>query len=320
MQKMSLRRALGAGLFLCACAMWIGTRGLGAEAQSGDAGARIELHPKRGSPLDLEVTGEIAGVARGAVLYVTRDELLALPQVSYTVSDDSNFSKPEKIGGVLLEVLAKRLGAPVSSNLIVAVASDLYQANYPKAYIAAHHPILVLTIDDQPPAGWPKDEADGGADMGPYLISHAKFTPEFTVFSQPDEAQIPWGVVRLEFRDERTVFGAIAPRGIHAREGYVQAGYRIARQNCYRCHNMGKEGGQKSGYAWTTLAGLASGEPDFFGAYIRDPKMKKADAQMPGFPKYSDKTIRALTDYFQTFATTTEGGAGAAGAGVKEKP
>lgn len=323
MPKSRIWQMVAAVALLCACWLLFAAQEAFAHSDGGDSSnSPLELHKARQSPLDLEVSGDLPGVPTGAVRFLTRDELLALPQVSYTVSNDSNFTNPTKVGGVLLEVLAKRLGAVASSDLIVAVASDLYQANYPKAYIAAHHPILVLTIDGQPPSGWPKDEADGGADMGPYLISHAQFKPSFTIFSQPDEAQIPWGVVRLEFRDERTVFGAIAPRGVHAREGYVQAGYRIARQNCFRCHNMGDVGGQKSGYSWMVLSGAATGEPEFFAAYVRDPKSKSPNAKMPGFSSYSDRTIRALTDYFQTFAPPATGGtgSGAATAGAKEKP
>ncbi len=47
--------------------------------------------------------------------------------------------------------------------------------------------------------------------MGPYMISHPKFTPSFKILSHPEEAQIPWGVVRLEFRNEKAVFSANYP-------------------------------------------------------------------------------------------------------------
>ena len=94
--------------------------------------------------------------------------------------------------------------------------------------------------------------------MGPYMISNPKFTPSFKILSHADEAQIPWGVVRLEFRDEKTVFGMIAPRGPHAQDREVQNGLRIAEQNCFRCHNAGREGGRKSGRSWEFLADACS--------------------------------------------------------------
>ena len=44
----------------------------------------------------------------------------------------------------------------------------------------------------------------------------------------------------------------------------MQAGYKIAQQNCFRCHNSGAEGGQKSGVTWTVLSALATNSPEIF--------------------------------------------------------
>src|SRR5579862_9699981 len=61
---------------------------------------------KRTSPSDLELDGDIPGATRDqAKRYITRDQLLALPQVSYTVTNDANFSGPTQISGVALEEL-----------------------------------------------------------------------------------------------------------------------------------------------------------------------------------------------------------------------
>ncbi len=117
-----------------------------------------------------------------------------------------------------------------------------------------------------------------------------------------DEPQIPWGVVRLEFRDEKSVFGAIAPLGAHASDEAVQHGYKIAQQNCFRCHNNGAEGGLKSGVAWTVLGEMAANSTDFFARYIRDPKALNPKTQMAASPVYDDATMRALIAYFKTFA------------------
>jgi mono/diheme cytochrome c family protein len=265
--------------------------------------APASLHSARQSPLDLELGGDLAGLPTNSTRYITRDALLAFPQVTYTVSDDANFTAPEELSGVSLEELAKRLGAAPKSDLVVALCDDKYRAHYPRDYIAAHHPLLVLKINGQSPSGWPKDPEGHGLDMGPYLISHPKFTPSFKVLSYADEPQIPWGVVRLEFRDEKTVFGAIAPRGPQASDPAVQAGYRIAQQNCFRCHNMGSEGGQKAGQSWLVLSAWAAASPQAFAAYVRDPQAKNPSAQMPGNPTYDDATTSALIEYFRTFAT-----------------
>ena len=201
-----------------------------------------------------------------------------------------------------LEELARALGASPASDMVVAICDDAYRANYPRAYLAAHHPVLVLEVNGKPPAGWPKDSLEHKYDMGPYMISHPGFTPSYKILSHADEPQIPWGVVRIEFSDEKTVFGAIAPRGPHAQDRAVQDGFRIAQQNCYRCHNSGPEGGRKSGRAWQSLGALAAKSPGDFTAYIRAPLEKNPQAQMPGNPQYDGATLAALTAYFQTFS------------------
>jgi mono/diheme cytochrome c family protein len=261
----------------------------------------LELRATRSSPLDLEVAGELASLPAGTTRYLTREHLLELPQVLYTVSDDANFPSPTEISGVPLKELGMRLASAPESDLIVAVCDDQYRAFYPRTYLAAHHPVLALKINGQSPDRWPKDAEGHGFDSGPYLISHPSFTPSFRILAQAEEAQIPWGVIRIEFRDEKTVFGSIAPRGPKAADPAVQAGYRIAQQNCLRCHNMGTEGGQKAERSWLVLAAWASASQERFAAYVRSPKSKNPKAQMPGNPAYDDATIVALRAYFQTF-------------------
>ena len=134
------------------------------------------------------------------------------------------------------------------------------------------------------------------------MISHPKFKPSFKIFSHADEPQVPWGVVRIELRNENTVFGAILPRVPHAATPLMKAGYRIAQQNCFRCHNMGREGGQKSGTPWLVLSAWAMASPEYFGAYVRDPRSKNPLAEMPGNSGYDDATVGALITYFRTFS------------------
>ena len=263
-------------------------------------------HAKRQSASDLELGGALAGVPPESIRYLTREELLAMPPVNFTVTDDPNFTGPTKIRGVELEVLAKRLAASPASDMVVAICDDAYRAGYPRDYLAAHHPVLVLEVNGNPPAGWPKDSQEHKWDMGPYMISNPQFAPSFKILSHEDEAQIPWGVVQIEFRDEKTVLGPIAPRGPQAGDPAVKDGYRIAAQNCFRCHNMGGEGGQKSGIPWTAVAAMAARAPSDFAAYVRAPQAKNPKAQMPGNPQYDDATLHALTEYFRTFAPPTK--------------
>ena len=261
----------------------------------------LSLHPARTSPLDLEVTGDLVGLPLNSARYLQREDLLRLPQVKYAGATDGNLAVPAEVSGVPLEELARRLNANTESSLLIAISSDRYHAYYPHSYITSHHPILVLTINGKSPEEWAKDPEGLGLSLGPYLIYQNRFTSSFRILSQAEAPQIPWGVVRLDFRNEREVLQAIAPRGSRASDDPVQAGYRIAQQNCFRCHNMGPEGGTKAGRPWLVLAAWATAAPEYFSAYVRDPKSKNANAQMLGNPSYDDATINALISYFRTF-------------------
>src|SRR2546421_8105669 len=263
--------------------------------------SRPALRTSRSSALDLELAGDLTGVSHGSVRYLTREDLLRLPQENYTVSDDANLTAPTKISGVSLEELRNSVAGSAASDIVIAICVDRYRTSYPRDYISSHHPLLVLLINGQSPERWPKDSGGHGLDMGPYLISHPAFTPSFKILSHADEPQIPWGVIRLEFHDEHALLGVIAPQGPRAQRPAVQAGYKIAQQNCFRCHNMGEQGGQKSDRPWTVLATWASASPEYFAAYIRNPKSKNPKSDMPGFPAYDDATIAALNAYFRTF-------------------
>lgn len=263
---------------------------------------------KRTSSSDLELDGDIPGATREqSTRYITREQLLALPQVSYTVTNDANFRGPTQISGVALDELVQALTADSSAELVVAICRDEYRAHYPLAYVAAHHPVLVLKINGRDPADWPKFP-EGGPDMGPYLISSPDFKPSFKILSHEDEPQIPWGMVRLELRTESAIFHAIEPRMRGAASREVQDGYGIAQQNCFRCHNSGDDGGKKAQRPWTVLATWAAASPEYFQAYIHEPKSKNPKAEMPAFPKYDETTLRALTKYFQTFSDDAKSG------------
>jgi mono/diheme cytochrome c family protein len=226
--------------------------------------------------------------------------LETLPQVSYAVTDDANFSGAVQVRGVELEILAREFAAGGEKALIVAVCRDLYRAHYPEAYVQAHRPLLVLEINGAAPAGWPKSKG-GASGMGPYLISHPHFTPSFRILGNEEEAQIPWGVVRLEFRDEGALFGEIAPRGPNSSDPAVQAGYRIARENCLRCHGPASYGRLKGQLNWAGIAFFVEASPEDFAAYVRDPKSVVKTAEMPGNPGYDEATLQALIGYFRTF-------------------
>ena len=158
----------------------------------------------------------------------------------------------------------------------MAICDDKYRANYPRAYLAAHHPVLVLTVNGQPPAGWPKDSQEHKYDMGPYMISHAKFYSRISRFFRTatnHKFRGAWCVSNFATRKPYLV--RLRRAGPMRRTPHVQAGYQIARQNCFRCHNAGREGGQKSGFPGRTLAAFAAASPKDFGGYVRNPAFEK---------------------------------------------
>ena len=263
----------------------------------------LVLRDQRGSALDLEIRGDLKGAPAGSVRYLTREDLKGLPQVSYTVADDPNFGGPVLVRGVEIETLARELANDGEKAMVVAVCGDLYRGHYPQSYVQAHRPVLVLEINGKAPADWPKSREGSGSGIGPYLISHPRFTPSFKTLGNEEEAQIPWGVVRLEFRSEDEILGDIAPHGAKPEEAEVRDGYQIARQNCLRCHGPKSYGRLKGQISWAGIAFFADSAPRDFDAYVRNPRSVTPGAQMPGNPEYNDATVQALLAYFRTFLT-----------------
>ena len=260
----------------------------------------LNLYAERSSPFDLEVSGELAGLPAGATRYVARRDLLALPQVTFEVADDANFRAPARVRGVELEVLESKVAAKSEETLIVAVSSDFYRGLYPPAYIRAHKPVLALEINGEAPPDWPRSREGTSSPMGPFLITHPHFAPRFKILAHQDEPQIPWGVVRLEFRNERRFYEAFDRRGSPSDDPAVEAGYRIAMQNCLRCHSISEEPA-KARYTWPELGTIAAEAPEQFAAYVKNPQSVAPYAKMPANPAYDDPTLRALTAYFRAF-------------------
>jgi len=261
---------------------------------------RLQLATQRNSPQDIEISGDLPGIPPGAKRFLRYEDLSRLAQVSYTVKDDENFSGPVKLSGVSLDVLVDALGMNGGKQLVGASADDGYEAHYTAEYRAAHHPFLVLRWGGQEPAHWPK--GPDGENYGPYLISHPSFTPIFHILAHKDEAQIPYGVVGLRFFDETAVQKTLQPPGAASPGSPAVQGYRIALQNCLRCHRSGDIGGTKSPFGWPQMALIAQGNPTAFGKYVVRPNAVNPEANMPANPTYDAPTVAALTAYFQSFA------------------
>ena len=282
---------VAAWILLCALAVPVAAAPLPTPTQP------ILLHRHRASAGDLALGGDVAGVPPGSVLYLRYDDLLRLPQTTYTIDDDPNFHGQTVISGIPLSQLAHLYGKPGASDLIVALCYDLYRSNYPSNYIRSHHPLLVLRINGQLRDHWPPSEYGGS--MGPYLISHPTFTPSFAILSHQDEMQIPFGVTEIDFRSQTRVFGAIRPPGHWPSDSTVWQGYLIAQQDCFRCHNSGPEGGRMAQRDWRILSAWAATNTALFTAYIHSPTSVMASAKMPAHTSYDAATLHVLTRYFQ---------------------
>jgi mono/diheme cytochrome c family protein len=264
----------------------------------GNVPPRLALAVARSSPQDLEISGDVPGIPDGAKRFVRYEDLSRLPQVTFTVKDDANFSGAVKLSGVDLDELLAALGFDSGKQLIAAICDDGYEGHYTAEYRAAHHPFLVLRVGGAEPAKWPQGQDQ--EKYSPYLISHPAFTPAFHVLAHADEAQIPYAVVGLKFFDEASVLKDLRPAG--AESSAVMRGYRIAEQNCLRCHREGEIGGTKSPFGWPQMALIAQGNPAAFGKYVVRPNSVNPEANMPANPEYDAATIAALTAYFQSFA------------------
>jgi mono/diheme cytochrome c family protein len=284
-------------------------------AQAALGTSRYEmLHHKRSAPDDLELGGELTGFFDDVTRYVSYADLLSLPQETQIITNDSNFFGPTQITGVSLENLLQAFGRSPKTDLIAAICSDEYRSHYPQDYISSHHPILVLKINGQLHDKWPPS-ARGGS-LGFYLISNPHFTPSFRILSHADEAQTPYAITRIEFKKEEKLLSALRPPGKWSPDSTVMQGYRIAQQNCLRCHNVSVEGGLKADLSWYRLAAYASNDAENFKLYIHNPRAISPGTKMPAMPQYDDATLTALTEYYATFlvvsarTTTTHSGTG----------
>ena len=289
-------RSLAIAAILIATAPWPGV----ARAQTPSSTLTSKLHGTRSDSSDLQISGQVPGIPTNEPRFLAAGDLLPLSQPMTISPDDGNFKISTKVRAIPLETLAAAL-AIAANEMIVADCTDHYQAHYSRAYVAAHHPVLVTELDGAPL----REEKDG--DYGPYMIAHEHFAPAFRILAHSDEPQIPWGVTGLQFQKAKSFLAPVTPQGPDAGRS-ARAGYQIAEQNCLRCHYNGTTGGSKSGVGWGLLTNLATHSPQFFAEYVRDPKARNARTRMPARPDYDDATMAALIAYFRTFAPESEKG------------
>ncbi len=260
---------------------------------SSRAAGGVELHRERGSPLDLAVTGQLAGVPGGETRYVPWAELRALPVARLRLQDE--FTPGEQEVTVLyLDELWRALPAAPGADVLLATCNDGYASVYRRSFIAKYRPFLVLEIDGRGPADWPPPGLK--FNPGPYVITIAAAVVPAVATLLDANHKKPWGVVTVEFASYAERFHD-AYAGAWARlSARAAAGREIWVNSCASCHaGPGQAfGGAKSGQAFPTLAALAAANPVFFRDYVRHPQALVPAAKMEGHPHYTDPELDQL--------------------------
>ncbi len=287
-----------AELLMGAAALWLVCSALAPRVVQGRSSAKLSLAAARESADDLEISGRVVGLPVGRVGYVSREELLGLPQVAAVVSGDPDLGGGTvHVSGVRLSILERAVGAEDGVDVIDLPCSDGYRSYYPAEMVRAHEPILVLTIEGMAPGTWAAKTKQ--YDPAPYLVVYDAFRPAWRVLAHEDQPQLPTNVVRVDFAMQAETFAQIKPV---AESVAAKQGFQIARQNCIRCHAAGATGGSKSDKTWRELALDARERPRWFGRVVKNPKAVNAKATMAANPGYDAATLQALTEYFQSEA------------------
>lgn len=258
---------------------------------------RLPLQTQRSSPQDLEITGDLPGLANGQSRFVRYADLAALPQINYTVKDDPDFDSPVQLSGVSLDTLLAALNFPAGKKqLLAAIGADGYEGHYTTEHRAQHRPFLVLKMDGKESAQW--SHGPNGEIFAPYFVAYPQFKPLFHIMAQPDVAQLPTGVDKIVLYDETAALASLRPPA--KAPASAQLAYRIIAVNCLRCHSTGRIGGTKSPFGWPQMALIAEGNPSAFGKYLVQPNRVNPEATMPPNPEFDAATVAAITAYFKS--------------------
>lgn len=253
----------------------------------------IELHTERVSPQDLEIRGKLAGVPAGESRFVRWSELRSLPASSLTLPRAFGLVAPQLTVLFLSDLWAALPRSPTADTLL-AICQDGYASVYPRDFITAYSPFLVLEINGIGPAGWPPPGVKNN--FGPYVISIAAEVVPAVAQLLDGAHKRPWGAVALEianfserFADAyRGKWADISPRATLGRELWINS--------CASCHRGPGNvfGGTKSDRPFEVLVAHAAYNAEYFRHYVRDPKSKLPGATMEPHPHYTDEQLAAL--------------------------
>jgi mono/diheme cytochrome c family protein len=273
---------------------------------AGQQNKRLTPATHRHAASDLEVLVVDSNGKPAPSIFLSRAYLSNLPQTTSRLHADENF--PEiptsgvRVSGVDLNTFVRAVAPSDLTTAVIAICRDEYTAPFPPQTIKDQHPILVLTMDGLSPHAWAARHHT--YDPSPYFVTYQNFVPSFHILAHQDRAQYPAEILSLKLIPAASLFAAITPPDSAQlpSDSPVLDGFRIAQQNCFRCHNSGGTGGTKSHQTWQHLGEVAKERPEFFAAWTQNPQSLDPKAKMPPNLKYDQATLKALTRYFQTFA------------------
>jgi cytochrome c2 len=251
------------------------------------------LHDTRTSPIDLALTGRLAGVPAGASRYLRWEDLRKMPTLQVTL--DGEFVRgPQTLTVVPLAELWRALPIAHGSDCLLAVCQDGYASVYTTRFILEYRPFLVLAINGQGPEHWPPPGLK--FNPGPYVITVSpELAPSVAHYRDVGHKK-PWGVVSLEVASYADRFNGVYTGRWANLSARAQAGREIWVNSCASCHQgpAGIFGGSKSGMPFEVVATLAAGDRTFFMRYVRDPKSIVPTAKMEPHPHYTDAELDQL--------------------------
>lgn len=256
----------------------------------------LDLQRERGSPLDLALSGALAGVAPGETRYARWSDLRALPTTELRL--DGEFVKgPQVVTALFLADLWKALPVAPGADTLLARCSDGYASVFPPGFISAYRPFLVLEINGRGPGQWPPPGLS--FNPGPYAVTvSAELAPAAPRFRDLEHKK-PWCVTGLEVASYAERFGPVYSGRWASLPASARDGREIWVNSCASCHQGpgGIFGGTKAGRPIEVVAAYAGHDRAYFVRYVRDPKSLVPCAQMEPHPGYTDGELAGLVAF-----------------------
>lgn len=260
---------------------------------SARSAAQLPLHNQRSSPDDLEITGQIEGLAPGHSRYARWSDLSALPTKKMVLTGEF-VPGAQEVTIVFLSDLWTALPHLRNADTLLASCTDGYASIYRLPFIESYRPFLILAINGVGPDRWPPPGLT--FNPGPYVISvSADIVPAVSTLLDASHKR-PWGVVKIEVTTAIVALAGILKDPWGSLDAPTNEGREIWINSCASCHRGPPQTfeGTKSDRTFGQLVSLAAKNPAYFRRYVRDPKSLVPTAKMEPHPHYTEVQLDAL--------------------------